>query len=162
MSTATDVDADVVEECSHLQQEPFALAETVILAEFVEQPRRQHGDVPTMRPIKARFLSERVGAGKDLPVEVGGVNASCLSEVEQQSGSQRRISNHDAFGSRLGQKRAVDKQRRHEFLFIHRRQEEPLDVLLLVKALKVLTKVQKCVAINLVCTFLLRPLVADR
>ena len=99
MRAQADVHADVVQQRRDLEQQPFALAEPVLLAQLVEQPRRQHGDVMAMLAIEAVAVAERVGAGQHLMLEVlGGEPALRLGDVEQHAGAQRGVGHDDAAG----------------------------------------------------------------
>ena len=67
MRAQADVDADVVQQRGHLQQQPLAIAEAVFVAELVERARS--ASMATWRPCarsKRYFCAERLGAGEHL------------------------------------------------------------------------------------------------
>ena len=96
-----DVDADVVQQRGHLQQQPLALAEAVLVAQLVEQPVGQHRDVAAVVAVEAVAVAERLGAGQHLVLEVlGAETALRFGDVEQHAGAQRGASTRRRCGPR--------------------------------------------------------------
>ena len=56
----------------HLQQQPLAIAEPVLVAQLVEQPGGEHRDVLAVVAIEAVAVAERLGARQHLVLEVLG------------------------------------------------------------------------------------------
>ena len=150
MGAQADVDADVVEQAGHLQQQPLAVAEPVLVAELVEQARGEHRDVLAVVAIEAVAVAERLGAGQHLVLEVlCGDPALRLGDVEQHAGPQRRVRHDQAAAGGFGEQRAIDEQRRQQRFGFDRRQPEPIDQPVLVQPLDLVAEREKLLARHL-------------
>ena len=92
-----DVDADVVQQARRPEEQPLACRQPVVVVALVEQPHREHRDVTAVRAIEPVSVSDRLGAGQHLALEVLGAQAAAgRREVEQHAGPQRRVGDDEA------------------------------------------------------------------
>src|SRR4029453_1218285 len=95
MGAEAHVDADVVKHCGDLQQQSCAIAEAVLVAELVEYPGRERGDVKSVLAIPSITLPETFRARQPLSFEVLDVQTtSRIGKVQQHARPQRRA-RHD-------------------------------------------------------------------
>ena len=95
MGAQADVDADVVQQRRDLEQQPLAIAEPVLVAELVEQPRRQLRDVVAVLAVEPVAVAERLGAGQHLLLEVLGAQPAAGSARSSSSRPAASASDDD-------------------------------------------------------------------
>ena len=72
----TDVHANIMQQCRHLQEQSVSLGESVLFLAFVEEPHGECGHMAAMRPVESKAVPHRFRARQDLLLEVGATEAS--------------------------------------------------------------------------------------
>ena len=111
------VDADVVQQRRHLEQQPLVVPEPQLVAQLVEQPGGETGYLLGVGRVVAVALSQRLSGGHHLLAErLGSRAAISAHHVEQQPAPQGRVGHDDAARPGVREQLPIGNQRGDERL----------------------------------------------